>query len=87
MTWNADVRATLQQRQLSRILQVLDGQRLILHSFVAEVVGDEVRVVLRASFDEDKAHRVQALLYRLHGVLEVALTRELPCSEADRVRP
>lgn len=82
MTWNADVRATLQQRQLSRILQVLDGQRLVLHSFVAEIAGDEVRVALRASSDEDKAHRVQALLYRLHGVLDVALTRELPSSEA-----
>lgn len=87
MTWNAEVRATLQQRQLSRILQLLEGQRLVVHSFAAELVGDEVRVDFRASCDADKAHRVQALLYRLHGVLEVGLAPEGPASEADRLRP
>lgn len=86
MTWNAQVRASIQQRQLSRILQLLEGQRLVVHSFTAELVGEEVRVAFCASSDEDKAHRVQALLYRLHGVLEVALAPEGKQRDRDNLK-
>lgn len=74
MTWNFQVRSTRQQRQLSRILQVLETQAVI-HSFSAEADDEELIVSFRISSGEDKEHRITALLYRLQGVLEVTLQR------------
>jgi acetolactate synthase regulatory subunit len=75
MTWRFDVVATLQERLLSRILQMLDVQRVSIHSFRGEMneVGANVTFVI--SSEDDKAHRIQALLYRLQDVETVSLTR------------
>ena len=73
MTWRFDVVATTQERLLSRILQVLDVQRVTIHSFAGEMSGTGARVIFVVSSKEDRAYRIEALLYRLEGVDEVAI--------------
>jgi (p)ppGpp synthase/HD superfamily hydrolase len=75
MTWNYQLRAAVQQRLLSRILQILETQRMIIHSFAAEISDERLlTAAFQVSSPEDKQYRIEALLYRLEGVLHVAST-------------
>lgn len=72
MTWKYQLRATVQQRLLSRILQILESQMVTIHSFTAEISGERLTASFQVSSSEDKGYRIEALLYRLEGVLHVA---------------
>jgi len=71
MTWKFYIAATEQRRMFSRILQILESQMVIIHSFKAETTEEEVSVAFVCSSEEDKKHRIEALIYRLEDVKEV----------------
>ena len=77
MTWRFDVVATARERLLSRILQVLEVQRVSIHSFTAEMNRTEAKVTFAVSSEEDKAYRIEALLYRLEDIDRVSVSREI----------
>jgi len=72
MTWKFHVRATVQQRLFSRILQILESQMVVIHSFNGENSDEEIFVTFHFSSEQDKAYRIEALLYRLEGVRDVS---------------
>lgn len=72
MTWEFHVDASAEQRLFSRILQTLESQMLTIHMFHAETDGAGITVIFQVSSEEDKAYRIEALLYRMHGVRRVA---------------
>jgi hypothetical protein len=74
MTWKFYVVATVQERLLSRILQVLEVQRVSIHSFTGEMDEAGTRVTFLVSSEQDKAYRIEALLERLEGVNEVSIS-------------
>ena len=83
MTWKFQLQASDQRRLLSRILQILDTQGVSIHSFSAETHQTQMHVQFVVSSEEDKAYRIESLLYRLHEVqalskLEVAPTTKAP---------
>jgi acetolactate synthase regulatory subunit len=80
MTWRFDVIATVQERLLSRILQVLEVQRVTIHSFTGKMEGTEARVDFVVSSEEDKAYRIEALLHRLEGVYEISVSPVSECA-------
>jgi len=71
MTWKFYIAATAQRRLFSRILQILESQMVMINSFTAETTVEGVTVVFVCSSDEDKKHRIEALIYRLEDVKEV----------------
>jgi (p)ppGpp synthase/HD superfamily hydrolase len=73
MTWKFHVHATEQRRLLSRILQVLESQMVSLHSFACEANDTGVYVTVVFSSEQDKAYRIEALLYRLEDVRSVSI--------------
>jgi hypothetical protein len=77
MTWRFDVVATVHERLLSRILQILEVQRVSIHSFTGEVDEAGARVGFVVSSQQDKAYRIEALLYRIEGVVHVSLSTEI----------
>jgi acetolactate synthase regulatory subunit len=77
MTWRFDVVATAQERLLSRILQVLEVQRVSIHSFAGHMNEARARVTFVISSQEDKAYRIEALLYRLEGIDLVSVMKEI----------
>jgi hypothetical protein len=77
MTWRFDVVATAQERLLSRILQILEVQRVSIHSFVGVMDGMAARVTFVVSSKEDNVYRIEALLHRLEGVDRVLASTEL----------
>jgi acetolactate synthase regulatory subunit len=82
MTWRFDVVATAQERLLSRILQVLEVQRVSIHSFSGQMNEAGARVSFLISSEENKAYRIEALLYRLERIDHVAISRE---SDGDKM--
>ena len=84
MTWRFDVVATVQERLLSRILQVLEVQRVSILSFNGEMSAMGARVTFAVFSEEDKAYRIEALLYRLEGIDRVSVPSE---NESDDVSP
>lgn len=72
MTWTVDVHATQQRRLFSRVLQVLENQRVHIHSFRGEDGKNGVHLTLVISSETDKAYRIEALLCRLEDVLDVS---------------
>jgi hypothetical protein len=77
MTWKFHLHATEQRRLFSRILQVLDSQRVSVHSFAGEANSAGVHVVFVFSSEQDKAYRIQALLCRLQDVHSVLIRSEV----------
>jgi len=77
MTWRFDVVATAQERLLSRILQVLEVQRVSIQSFAGHMNEARARVTFVISSQEDKAYRIEALLYRLEGIDLVSVMKEI----------
>jgi hypothetical protein len=76
MTWKFHVHATAERRLFSRILQVLESQMVMIHSFVGDVDHDDVRVRFVLSSEQDRVYRIEALLYRLESVRSVTVARE-----------
>jgi hypothetical protein len=75
MTWRFEVVATAHGRLLSRILQVLEVQRVSIHAFAAEMDGVGAKVTFSVSSEEDKAYRIEALLFRLEGIDQVSVSK------------
>jgi hypothetical protein len=73
MTWTFHIHATEQRRTFSRILQILEAQVVSIHSFVGECTEAGVSVTFRFSSEEDKAYRIEALMYRLEAVWSVSV--------------
>ena len=74
MRWRFEVFATRQDRLLSRILQVLEVQRVSIHSFDADLNEAEARMTFLVSSHQDKAYRIRSLLYRVEGVDQVSVS-------------
>lgn len=72
MTWTFQVIATDQRRTFSRILQVLESQMVRIHSFTGNTSDAETCVTVVFSSEQDKAYRIEALLYRLEDVRSVS---------------
>ena len=62
MTWTVHVLAVEQRRLLSRILQVLDVHMVRIHSFSGGADQNGLSITLVFSSEQDKAHRIKALL-------------------------
>jgi hypothetical protein len=87
MTWRFDVVAIAQRRLLSRILQVLDTQMVDIHSFTGEITEESVSIRFSVSSEQDKAHRIEALLYRLEGVRSVSIRSPVQYGRVDGGQP
>jgi hypothetical protein len=77
MIWRFEVVASVEERLLSRILQILEVQRVSIHTFAGDMDGAGARVVFAVSSEQDKAYRIEALLYRLEGIDQVSVSSEL----------
>ena len=71
MKWMFLVMADLEPRTHARILQVLDNQRIPIHSFVVSTGTDWVTVHTLLELESDKTNRVRALLLRVEAVHRV----------------
>jgi hypothetical protein len=76
MTWKFHVLANAQQRLFSRILQILDHQMVSIDSFHGEATEKGALVTFICSSEQDKAYRIEALLYRVEGVRSVSTSFE-----------
>jgi acetolactate synthase regulatory subunit len=74
MIWRFEVIATAEQRLLSRILQVFEVQQVSIRTFAGEIDGTAARVTFVVSSQQDRANRIEALLYRLEGVDQISVT-------------
>ena len=77
MIWKFHVQATGQRRLFSRILQILESQRVSIRSFSGEENSAWVSVAFVVSSEEDKAYRIEALLHRLEDVHRVSFQKQL----------
>ena len=77
MTWKFHVLANTQRRLFSRILQILESQMVGIHSFSGESNQHETSVTFVISSEEDKAYRIEALLYRLEDIQTMSATSEV----------
>lgn len=82
MTWKFHLQASAQRRLLSRILQVLDTQGVSIDSFSAETQQAQMHIQFVVSSEEDKAYRIETLLYRLHEIQAVSKLEETPTTKA-----
>lgn len=71
MKWMFLVTADLEPRTHARILQVLDNQRIPIHSFVVSTGTDWVTVHTLLETDPGQVARVRALLLRVEAVHRV----------------
>lgn len=83
MTWTFHIAAAKGQRLLSRILQVLETQRVNIRAFYGEINNDEVRVTIIASSEEDRAYRIEALLYCLKDVRSISVVTAVEATKPD----
>ena len=77
VTWTFRVVASKQQRLFARILQVLDNQQVVIQAFCGAVNGESSIVTASVESQEDKKHRIEALLYRIEGVQSVTVARQI----------
>ena len=82
MTWKFHLEANDQRRLLSRILQILDTQGVSIHSFTAETQQARMDIQFVVSSEEDKAYRIESLLYRLHEMQAVSKLEQPPTTKA-----
>ena len=82
MTWKFHLQASDQRRLLSRILQILDTQGVSIHSFSGETKETQMHVQFVVWAEEEKAYRIEALLYRLHEVQAVSKIEGSPTTKA-----
>lgn len=71
MRWMFLVTADLQPRAHARILQVLDNQRVHIHSFVVTQGAEWCTAHVLLDLDAEKANRIRALLLRVESVYRV----------------
>jgi acetolactate synthase small subunit len=71
MKWMFLVTADLQSRTHARILQVLDNQRIPIHSFVVSAGDQWGTVHALIEIDPEKVNRVRGLLLKLESVYRV----------------
>ena len=71
MTLILNIVAEEGQRVFSRVLQVLETQRVGIRSFSGQVHDGEVVIDADVETDPSKAHRIEALLSRLENVRTV----------------
>src|ERR1700722_14548609 len=71
MKWMFLVTADFEPRTHARILQVLDNQRISIHSFVVSTDTEWVTVHTLSELDRDKVDRVRALLLSVESVHRV----------------
>jgi acetolactate synthase small subunit len=71
MKWMFLVTADLEARTHARILQVLDNQRIHIHSFVVSAGEEWGTVHVLAEVDPEKAGRLRALLLKLESIYRV----------------
>lgn len=76
MTWKFHVLANADRRLFSRILQVLENQMVSIHSFTGEIDDDGACIKVLLSSEQDRAYRIEALLYRLEGIRSVSVSLE-----------
>jgi acetolactate synthase regulatory subunit len=82
MTWKFHLQANDPKRLLSRVLLILDTQGVPIHSFSGETNEQEISVQFVITAEEDKAYRIEALLYRLHKVQTVSKIEWSPTTKA-----
>lgn len=66
--------ATDEHRLLSRILQVLEGQRIHVQVFSGTVLDGIAYISATLECGSDRAYRLEALLYRLQGVRSMTIS-------------
>lgn len=66
--------ATDEHRLFSRILQVLEGQRVHIRIFSGTIIDGIAHISTELGCESDLTHRLKALLYRLEGVRSVTLS-------------
>jgi hypothetical protein len=71
MTWTFQVTAKDERKLYSRLFLVLEQQRVAIGLFHAEAGEGQVRVTFVISSEEDKAYRIESLLYRLQDVCSI----------------
>lgn len=71
MKWMFLVTADLQSRTHARILQVLDNQRIHIHSFVVSSSEEWVSVHALVEIETERIERVRALLLRIDSIYRV----------------
>lgn len=81
MTCTIRIRAVEGHRLLSRVLQVLEGQKVRIIAFSAELTDNGVGIFGTFTSDEDKAYRIEALLHRLEDVRSVTVFDREPEAE------
>ena len=77
VVWTFYVVASKQRRLFARILQVLDNQQVAIHTFCGVVNGKNSIVTASVESQDDKQHRIEALLYRIEGVQRVSVATNL----------
>jgi len=73
MTWTLYIVAVEGHRLYSRILQVLEGQRVCVCAFSGETSATRVCVTVTITSEEDRIYRIEALLHRLENIHSVAV--------------
>jgi hypothetical protein len=76
MTWTFHIVAVEGQRLFSRILQVLEGQRAHVRMFAGEINDQGVYITATITSEDDRAYRIEALLYRLEDVPNVSVSQK-----------
>jgi len=72
MTWKFHVRAAIQRRLFSRILQILESQMVVIILSTVRPAARRSRQHSTSLSQEDKVYRIEALLYRMEGVKRVS---------------
>ena len=85
MTWKFDVVATKERRLLSRILQAFENQMVNMQMFVSQAAEETVHITCVFSSEQDKAYRLEALLYRLQNICSIDVTEMKPVTSPDPI--
>ena len=73
MKWTVYLEATNLHRLFSRVIQTLESQRVSISMVHAEVISERLVVTIGFESGSACAYRVEALLYKIHGVDSVVI--------------
>lgn len=76
MVWTFHVVASGQRRLFARILQVLENQQAVIHSFSGTVKDEGCFVTVTVESQDDRHYRIESLLYRIEDVHTVSVTAD-----------
>jgi hypothetical protein len=68
--------ASAQRRLFARILQVLENQQVVIHSFSGMVKDEGCFVTVTIESQDDLRYRIESLLYRLQDVHSVSVAAD-----------